>query len=154
MAFAPASPITGAAITGLTSPTYTHTADTAPNARSRQYAVTALGGTQTGAVAHSIGMPFTLTMFLPAQFRTLGQPNPSGVIRSFPRNNFEILTRKGANVLANQPAQTILIRTSISVPAGVDTYDAVTLKAALSAHIGMFWATAQGITDTTITGVL
>jgi len=154
MSFAPASPIIGAAITGLTSPTYSHVVDTPPNARSKQLAVTSLGGTQTGVVAHSLGSPFTLTMFLPGTFKSLGQPNPSGVIRAFPRNTFEILTRKSVNVLANQPAQLLMIRTSITVPAGADTYDAVSIKAALSCHSGMLWAAVQGLSDTVITGVL
>lgn len=154
LAFAPSSPIIGAVIAGLTSPTYTLAADTPPNARSRQYAVLALGGTQTGVVVHSIGAPFTLTMFLPGTFKSLGQPNPSGIIRAFPRNNFEVLTRKSVNVLANQPVQTMLIRTSISIPAGADTYDQVSVKAAMSCHNGMLWASSQGLTDTTLTGVL
>lgn len=93
-------------------------------------------------------------MFLPGTFKSLGQPNPSGVIRAFPRNNFEILTRKSVNVLANQPAQVVLIRTSISIPAGADTYDAVSVKAAMSCHNGMLWAAVQGLTDTILTGVL
>lgn len=154
MAFSPGSPITGAAITGLTSPTYTHSADTAPNAVSKQYAVSSLGGTQTGVTVHSVSSPFTLTMFRPANFKVLGQPNASGVIRGFPKNNYEILTRKGCSVLANQPIQTALIRTSLSIPAGADAYDAVNLKAAISCHIGMLWAIAQGISDTSLTGTL
>ena len=154
MAFAPSTPITGAAITGLTSPTYTIVADTPPNAVSKQYAVSALGGTQTNVTVHSISSPFTLTMFRPANFKVLGQPNPSGVIRSFPKNNFEVLSRKGVSVLANQPIQTALIRSSFSIPAGADAYDAANLKAMISAHIGMLWAIAQGISDTCLTGTL
>lgn len=46
------TPVTGAAQTGLTSPTYTHVVDTPPNAYTKQYAVTALGGTQTGVDVH------------------------------------------------------------------------------------------------------
>jgi len=42
MTFALSSPVTGAAQTGLTSPTYTVTADTPPDANAKQYAVTAL----------------------------------------------------------------------------------------------------------------
>ncbi len=154
MSFAPGSPITGAAITGLTTPTYTIASDTPPNATSKQYAVTALGGTQTNVTVHSISSPFTLTMFRPANFKVLGQPNASGVLRSFPKNTFEILTRKGVSVLANQPVQTAMIRTSISIPAGADSYDAVNIKASLSAHIGMLWSIAQGISDTSLTGTL
>jgi len=154
MAFSPSTPITGAAITGLTSPTYTIVADTPPNAQSKQYAVSALGGTQTGVAAHSLSAPFTLTMFRPASIKSLGSPNASGVIRSFPKNTFEVLSRKGVGVLANQPIQLALVRTTITMPAGADTYDAVSVKAMLSAHIGLLTQIAQGISDTVLTGTL
>jgi len=152
--FSPSTPITGASITGLTSPTYTIAADTPPNASSKQYAVTALGGTQTGVVAHSISAPFTLTMFRPATFKVLSNPNASGVIRSFPKNSFEVLTRKGLSVLANQPVQLGSIRSTFTIPAGADTYDAVSVKAMISAHIGLLTQIAQGLADTVITGTL
>lgn len=54
MAFTLTSPITGAAQTGFTTPTYTHVSDVAPEANGRQVAVTALGGTQTNVIAHSV----------------------------------------------------------------------------------------------------
>lgn len=154
MAFSPSTPITGAAITGLTSPTYTIVADTPPNASSKQYAVSALGGTQTGVTAHSLSAPFTLTMFRPGSIKSLGSPNASGVIKNFPKNSFELLTRKGVGVLANQPVQLALIRTTFTMPAGSDTYDAVSIKAMISAHIGLLTQIAQGISDTVLTGTL
>ena len=62
MAISLTSPITGAAVTGLTSPTYTVAVDTPPNTWSKQWAVTALGGTQTGVdTSSSASRPFTLT---------------------------------------------------------------------------------------------
>jgi len=154
MSFAPSSPITGAAISGLTSPTYTIVADTPPNAQSKQYNVSALGGTQTGVTVHGLSSPFTVTMFRPANIKVIGQPNSSGVIRQFPKNSFDLLTRKGMGVLANQPIQTGMIRTTVSVPAGADAYDLVNVKAMLSAHIGLLWQIAQGLTDTVTTGTL
>lgn len=154
MSFSPSSPITGAAITGLTSPTYTIVADTPPSAVSKQYAVSALGGTQSGVTAHSLSSPFTQTMFRPASFKVLGQPNTSGIIRSFPTNTFTVLTRKGVQVLASQPVQTMLIRTDLRIPSGADTYDLINLKAAISAHIGLLWQISQGLTDTVTTGTM
>jgi len=154
MSFTPSSPITGAAISGLTSPTYTIVADTPPSAVSKQYAVSGLGGTQTGVTAHSLSSPFTQTMFRPSSFKVLGQPNPSGVIRSFPNNTFTVLTRKGVSVLASQPIQTMLIKTDLRIPSGADTYDLVNIKAAISAHIGLLWQIAQGLTDTVTTGTM
>lgn len=154
MSFSPSSPITGAAISGLTSPTYTIVSDTPPSAVSKQYAVSGLGGTQTGVTAHSLSSPFTQTMFRPSSFKVLGQPNPSGIIRSFPNNTFTVLTRKGVSVLASQPIQTMLIKTDLRIPSGADTYDLVNIKAAISAHIGLLWQIAQGLTDTVTTGTM
>lgn len=154
MSFTPSSPITGAAISGLTSPTYTIVSDTPPSAVSKQYAVSGLGGTQTGVTAHSLSSPFTQTMFRPSSFKVLGQPNPSGIIRSFPNNTFTVLTRKGVSVLASQPIQTMLIKTDLRIPSGADTYDLVNIKAAISAHIGLLWQIAQGLTDTVTTGTM
>lgn len=152
--FNPSTPVTGAAVSGLTSPTYTIGSDQGPTPAAKQYAVTGLGGTQAGVTAHSLSSPFTLTMFRPANIKVLGQPGPNGQVRAFPKNVFEVLTRKGVSVLANQPVQTAFIRSSFSFPAGADSYDAVNLKAAISAHIGLIWQIAQGITDTTLTGTL
>lgn len=154
MSFSPTSPITGAAISGLTSPTYTIVADTPPSAVSKQYAVSALGGTQTGVTAHTLSSPFTQTMFRPSSFKVLGQPNTSGIIRSFPNNTFTVLTRKGVSVLASQPIQTMLIKTDLRIPSGADTYDLVNIKAAISAHIGLLWQIAQGLSDTVTTGTM
>jgi len=154
MSFSPSSPITGAAISGLTSPTYTIVADTPPSAVSKQYAVASLGGTQVGVTAHTLSSPFTQTMFRPSSFKVLGQPNPSGIIRSFPNNTFTVLTRKGVSVLAAQPIQTMLIKTDLRIPSGADTYDLVNIKAAISAHIGLLWQIAQGLTDTVTTGTM
>jgi hypothetical protein len=75
MSFTLTSPITGAAQTGLTAPTYTHTPDVAPAASGRQVAVTALGGTQTGVLAHTVSSPFTLTFFKPSVSKVLGKVN-------------------------------------------------------------------------------
>lgn len=155
MAFNISSPLTGAAISGLTSPTYTLADDTPPsNQLAKQKAVTGIGGTQTGVAAHSITAPFTLTMVRPSAYKVLGQPSLAGVVRAFPKNTTTLLTRKGVNVLANQPTQVMLVRTELSVPAGADSYDSVSIKAAISAHIGMLWQISQGIADTTLTGTL
>lgn len=154
MSFSPSSPITGAAISGLTSPTYTIVADTPPNAQSKQYAISALGGTQNGVSAHSLSAPFTITMFRPANIKSLGAPNSAGVVKTFPKNSFDILTRKGVGVLANQPIQLATLRTVITMPAGADVYDAVSVKAMLSAHIGLLTQIYQGVSDTVLTGTL
>lgn len=155
MAWSLTSPITGAAQTGFTSPTYTHVADTAPDINGKQVAVTALGGTQTGATIHSVAAPFTVTFVRPKVFRALGKANPTtGLIASVPRNQYKIITRKGVLPLAGQPYQTMLITTVIEVPAGSDTADAANVRAALSAHLGAVAQQSAGIGDTVVSGVM
>lgn len=155
MSFAPASPITGAAVTGLTTPTYTIAADTAPNINGKQYAVTALGGTQTGVDINSVSKPFTLTFFRPQVLRVLPSINPvTGVVKGVPVNSYKLVTRKGAVPAVNQQCQVARITTIIDCPAGVDTYEPEEVNAMISAHIGALWAQASGIADTVKTGVL
>jgi hypothetical protein len=149
------SPITGAAQTGLTTPTYTLTADIAPDANGKQNAVTALGGTQTGVTTHSVASPFTITASRPRVFRALGKPNPTtGLVKDVPVNVYKVLTRKGVTPLAGQPYALCLIRTEISVPAGSDTYDAANIRAALSAHIGALSQQSAGVGDTSVSGII
>lgn len=155
MAFSPSSPVTGAAVTGLTSPTYTITADVAPSINGKQFAVTALGGTQTGVDVNSVSKPFTLTFYRPAQLRSLPQANPvTGVIKDIPNNTYKLITRKGAMPSVNQVPRNVIITTTIEVPAGTETYEVEEVRAALSAHFGVGWAQAAGIADTVASGVL
>lgn len=155
MAFALTSPITGAAQTGFTSPTYTHVSDTAPDSNGKQVAVTALGGTQTGATAHSVASPFTITFVRPKNLRGLGKPNPvTGLLGSVPRNVYKVITRKGVLPLAGQPYATMLVTTIIEVPAGSDNVDAANIRAALSAHIGALSQQSAGTGDTATSGIM
>lgn len=153
--FNPTSPVTGAAMTGFTTPTYTFVDDVAPTQNGKQKAVTALGGTQTNVTAHAVASPFTLTFVKPKTSKLLGQPNPvTGRIANVGRNSYSLITRKGVTPLAGQPVQPMVIRTIIDVPAGSDTADAANVKAALSAHIGTLYAASAGIGDTILTGVM
>lgn len=155
MSFAPASPATGAAVTGLTSPTYTLTTDTAPSINGKQYAVTALGGTQTSVDTNTVSKPFSVSFFRPAVLRTLPQANPvTGVIKNVPMNTYKLITRKGVQPAANQTNMTARITTTIEVPAGSDTYEAEDIRAMISAHFGVGWEQASGISVTVLTGVL
>lgn len=155
MSFSPSSPVTGAAVSGLTSPTYTIAADVAPSINGKQYAVTALGGTQTGVDTNTVSKPFTITFFRPVALKTLPQVNPTtGVIKNIPMNQYKLITRKGAQPAANQMLMVARITTIIEVPAGSDTYEPEELRAMISAHAGTMWAQASGIADTVITGVL
>jgi len=149
------SPITGAAQTGFTSPTYTNVADVAPGSNGKQVAVTALGGTQTGVNAHSVSNPFTCSVFRPAVLKTLPQANPlTGVIKGIPNNTYKAITRKGVIPALNQSPIVVPIVTTIPIPAGADTYDAANIRAAISAHIGLLNSISAGLGDTTVSGIL
>lgn len=149
------SPVTGATMTGLTSPTYTVSTDTPPASNLKQWAVTTLGGTQTGVLTHSISSPFTVTFTRPVAYKALGIVNPvTGLLRSVPRNVYKVITRKGTIPLSGQPSTTMLITTSIDVPAGVDLADPLSLKAALSAHIGSLDQQSAGMGETYVSGIL
>lgn len=156
MSIAWTSPITGSAQTGLTSPTYTTVADTAPAGNpGKQVAVTALGGTQVGVTVHSVASPFILNFIRPAVLKTLGNPNPvTGVIANVPTNTYKLVTIKGVLPLAGQPLKSMIISTTASVPAGADTADAANVRAAFSAHIGGLTQQSAGFGDLAINGVL
>lgn len=155
MSFNLTSPVTGAAQTGFTSPTYTLVPDTAPTINGRQVAVSAVGGTQVGVNPNTVAAPFTVTFVRPATLRVLGQPNPiTGLISNVPSNTYKVITRKGVVPLTGQPNKTMLVTTTIEVPAGSDTADPANVKAALSAHIGSLQQQAAGIGDTTVSGVM
>lgn len=155
MSFAPSSPVTGAAVSGLTSPTYTLTTDVAPNINGKQYAISALGGTQTGVDVNSVSKPFTVSFFRPPQLRVLPQANPvTGVIKNVPLNTYKLITRKGAAPALNQSIMVPRITTIFEIPAGTDTYEPEELAAMISCHAGTLWAQASGIKDTVTTGVI
>jgi hypothetical protein len=155
MSFAPSSPVTGAAVAGLTSPTYTLTTDVAPSINGKQYAITGLGGTQTGVDTNSVSKPFSVSFFRPSVLKTLPQANPvTGVIKNIPMNTYKLITRKGASPAANQSAMVARITTTIEVPAGTDTFEPEDLRAMCSLHFGVGWAQASGIADTIISGII
>lgn len=155
MAFAVSTPITGGAQTGFTSPTYTIVADTPPDTNAKQYVVTALGGTQTGVITHSVAAPFSIAMFRPKVFQTLQPVDPvTGVLKKVGYNTYKVITRKGVLPLAGQAYKNALITTVIELPAGSDTADPANIRAALSAHFGVVAQQTSGIGDTVIQGVL
>lgn len=149
------SPVTGAAQTGFTSPTYTHVADTAPLPTGKQWAVTALGGTQAGVNVHSVAAPFTVSVFRPATFKALGKPNPStGLISNVPKNVYKAIVRKGVLPLAGQPYQNMQVTLLMEVPAGADLADAPNVRAALSLMGGVIAQVSSGIGDTLVSGII
>jgi hypothetical protein len=150
------SPVTGGAQTGLTSPTYTVVADTAPTNAGKQYAVSAIGGTQTGVdVASSVSRPFTITLQRPPVLKTLGPVDPvTGQLRAVPRNSYKIIVRKGTTPLVGQSTVVLNATLTIDVPAGADTADAPNVRAAMSLLVGALNQASAGIGDTLISGVV
>jgi hypothetical protein len=94
-------------------------------------------------------------MFRPAVLKTLQPVNPAnGALRSVPMNDYAVLTRKGVIPLAGQPAKPLQIRTGLSIPAGSDTADPISIASAISAHIGLLSQIADEIRKTALTGTL
>lgn len=155
MTWSPTSPVTGAAVTGLTSPTYTLTTDVAPDVNGKQHAVTTLGGTQTGVRTHTVSDPFTITFTRPKQTRALQSANPTtGRYGSVPKNTYSFIVRKGVNFAANQAPEICILRCYIDVPAGSDSYDGINIRALMSAAAGVLSQQASGGADTLVSGIL
>lgn len=154
MAYTMTGVITGAAVTGLTSPTYTLSADSTTPANARQSVITALGGTQTNVNTHSVPQPFTVTVDRPRSLRQLGKANLNGLIQNVGRNTYGILIRKGVVPLVGQPYQVALFRASFEVPAGSELADTANLKALCSLAGGFMNSNASGIADTLQNAVL
>jgi hypothetical protein len=149
------TPVTGTAQTGLTSPTYTVVADTPPNAYSKQYAVTALGGTQANVDVHGASKPFTITFSRPQNIRSAPVPNPvTGVMSNSPRNVYSVVVRKGVAPGTSQNPQVMVLRCDLSVVAGADLVEPEDIRAALSFLIGSLSQVSSGLGDTLITNLL
>lgn len=153
--FSPVSPLTGAAQTGFTTPTYSFVSDIAPSQNGKQIAVTVAGGTQVGVTVHSVASPFTSTFVRPSVFKFLGMANPiTNRIKDVPRNIYHLITRKGVTPLAGQPVTPALIRTTFEVPAGSDVADPANLKAMISHHIGLLSSISASIGDSVLSGTI
>ncbi len=148
------SPVTGGAQTGFTSPTYTITADaSAPNPRTKQYAVTALGGTQTGVRTSTPSDPFTVSYTPPAQLKVLPPVNPiTGKYPPVPYNVHQIMLRKGMNFAANQSPLVGWVKCELGLPAGAE-YDAANIRAMASLLEGFIAQQVAGLGDTLVTGI-
>jgi len=156
MSFSLSSPVTGGAQTGFTSPTYTLATDTAPTNSGKQYAVSAIGGTQAGVDSSSTpSRPFTITLQRPAVLRQLPTVDPvTGMLRNVPRNTYKVIVRKGTTPLAGQPAAVMNITVQFDVPAGADSADPSNVRAGLSLLIGALNQISASIGDSLVSGVI
>jgi hypothetical protein len=152
--FNPTSPVTGAPITGFTSPTYTLVADTPPDVNGKAFAVSALGGTQVGVVISSTSYPFTVLFTRPKNIRSLPALGLNGRLPLVPRNEFTLSVKKGVIPLAGQPAQPCVLKLVIPVPAGADLADKANVGAALSCLAGILWEQSNEIYDSILAGSL
>lgn len=149
------SPVTGSAQTGFTSPTYTVVADTPPNAYTKQWAVTALGGTQANVDVHGASKPFTVSFSRPQTIRSAPVPNPvTGLMANSPRNVYSVIVRKGTVPGTNQNPQIGVLRCDLSVVAGADLVEPEDVRAGLSLLIGSLSQQSAGLGDTLINGLL
>lgn len=154
MAWNPSSPVTGAAQTGFTSPTYTLSADVYPSdTNGKQHAITAVGGTQVGVTSHTVSAPFTLTFVRPKTLKTM----PSYVTGQnpvVPKNTYKVMSRKGVTPAVGLSPQIAMLSTDFVIPAGADTYDIANLRALISLHIGALSQLSAGLGDTVATGIM
>lgn len=155
MTIAFTSPITGGAQTGFTSPTYTVVSDSsAPNPRTKQSAVTALGGTQAGVRVSTVSDPFTISYTPPASLKPLPQPNPvTGKYPQIPFNVHQFNLRKGMNYAANQAPLVGWAEVRIGIPAGAESQDAANIRALASLLEGGIAQLVAGLGDTLVTGI-
>lgn len=149
------SPVTGAAQTGFTSPTYTVVRDSAVSPNAIQHAVTALGSNPANVRTHTTSDPFFVAAKKPQSVRALPSANPiTGRYGAIPVNTYTILVQKGVNYAANQVPATARYRLDCDIPAGSDSYDAVNHRAGLSFLFGLIAQQSAGWGDTVVTGVL
>lgn len=147
--------ITGGTMSQFTTPGYTVTSDTAPDINGKQFAVTALTGTQTGVRTHSVSDPFTITFFRPKNPKALPTPNPiTGKYGPVPRNTHGCVVRKGVNYAANQAPDIAVFRGSWDIPAGADAYDSVNVRALASFLVGSLSNQCQGLADMLCNGII
>jgi hypothetical protein len=69
-------------------------------------------------------------------------------------NVYKQITRKSVEVDSSGSTRTMLVTTSIEVPAGGELIDPISVQAALSSHIGTLNAQSTGIGDAVISGVI
>lgn len=154
MTWSPDSSITGGTVTGLTSPTYTLADDTAPVVNAKQKTCTALGGTQGSASANTASRPFTATFYKPAAIKPLPTANAiTGLRGQVPNNQYKLIVRKGGYAEADVPV-TAIVRLTIDVPAGMETYNADEIRALVSFLVGVLNEESADLADTLLTGVL
>lgn len=146
MNIVPNTPIGGAVILPLVTPTFTVAETAAPDVNGRSWIVTTLGGTQTGVNTHSISNPFQISVWVPkVPAQAVALDSQGKRTRNSPRNEYRIVVRKGTSTVTNQPTENMVVDVAIRVPAGAETNDYPNVVAGLSAAIGFIFDEAAGI---------
>lgn len=148
--------VTGAAVTGLTSPTYTLSEGQKLAINSKTSYVSAIGGTQSGVSAHSLNKPFTVTFKWPSIPKLVAQAiynSITGTYSKIPSNDYQLLFRKGFTVaMPNGSLESVLERrVNDKIIAGAE--NSADLKAFNSFSAGFLFQNASGLFDTHSTGV-
>lgn len=154
MAFALTSPVTGATQTGLSSPTYTLTADSAATQNIKRWIVSQLGGTQTGVTVHTASQQFSVEVEKPISIKQLGFPGSNGQVSNVPNNRYMVRVRKSLIPAANQLPRQGGFNAELIIPAGAETYDQANVRAMLSLGIGSLVQQSAGLGDTVVSGTL
>lgn len=137
----------------LVGPTYTLSADTAPESNAKSFIVTAKGGTQTNVRTHSLSDPFSLTVWKPKVPKALPNPNPvTGAYPNVPMNQYAVIVRKGVYIDANSVLRQMTIRALIDVPAGADAADTPNIYAGMSLTSGALYAETGDFGDMVVLG--
>jgi hypothetical protein len=127
----------------------------APDANSRQYVVTAVGGTQTGVRASSAGDPFTATIRKDKVYKTLPARNPvNGSYGNVPMNKTELLVRKGVYIDSDSTLRNANIRIIAELPAGCEVNDPANIRGLCSFALGLLAEEAADYGDSLVTGII
>jgi hypothetical protein len=154
MAISLAGSVTGTAQTGFTTPGFTIVTDQPPAWNAKQWAISALTGTQTGASATSQSSPFIFIAYRPVAFTPVGRVNPQGVLVNNGFNNWAFVVKKGMIPLAGQAPQVATFTLNMKIPAGADLASPGEIKSALSLLFGAVTQVSAGTGDSLISGTM
>lgn len=146
MSITPTNPVAGAAITGLTSPTFTLSSPSnLPDANAKQYTVTALGGTQTGVAVHSTSSAFRAIFWVPRIIKAIKAVVGVLTLQKVEYNTYAMVVDKGVTPFAGQPPANMKVSIKFEVPAGAETNDSNSVAACISLAGGLLSAEASDI---------
>lgn len=118
----------------LSAATFTFVADSANDNRTKVFALSAIGGTATGATIHSVSAPKQFMVKRPSQYAMPGGYNQvSGMYSRVPKNITRVIGKGSCKIGANQ-TEVISMSLDIGIPAGA-SYDAVNLEASVAMFI-------------------